>query len=119
MAHFAKLDKSNTVIKVHVVANAVITDENGNDDEQKGIDFLTGLHGNGWYKQTSYNGNFRKNYAGVGYTYDKGRDAFISPQNYPSWVLNEDTCKWESPTPHPDDGKVYNWDEGTTSWKEI
>ena len=119
MAHFAKLDKSNIVIKVHVVVNAVIADADGNDVEQKGIDFLTDLHGTGWYKQTSYNGTFRKNYAGIGYTYDGGRDAFISPQHYPSWVLNEDTCKWESPIPYPDDGKFYKWDESSSSWKEI
>ncbi len=119
MAHFARLDETNNVIRVHVLNNDVITDGDGNEQEQVGVDFLTQLHGGvGWYKQTSYNGNFRKNYAGVGYTYDKTRDAFIPPQPYPSWTLNEDTCLWDAPTPRPDDGKMYSWDETTLSWIE-
>ncbi len=68
--------------------------------------------------QTSYNGNFRKNYAGSGYTYDKVRDAFIAPQPYPSWTLVEATCQWEAPTPYPTDDKMYTWDEETTNWVE-
>jgi hypothetical protein len=117
MAHFARLDSTNNVIGVHVLNNEVITDNDGNEQEQVGIDFLTQLHGGvGWYKQTSYNGTFRKNYAGIGYTYDATRDAFILPQNYPSWILNEDTCQWESPVPYPDDGKKYSWDEDITNW---
>ena len=120
MAHFAKLDSVNNVIGVHVLNNEVITDSDGNEQEQVGIDFLTVLHEGGvWYKQTSYNGNFRKNYAGVGYTYDSTRDAFIAPQPYNSWTLNEDTCQYEAPAPHPDDDKMYTWDEETTNWKEI
>ena len=66
--------------------------------------------------QTSYNGNIRKNFAGIGYTYDLARDAFIAPKPYASWVLNETTCRWEAPTPYPDDGNSYSWDESTTSW---
>jgi hypothetical protein len=119
MAHYARLDEINKVIRVHVLNNDVITDSEGKEQEQVGVDFLTNHNGGvGWYKQTSYNGNFRKNYAGVGYTYDQARDAFIPPQPYPSWTLNEDTCLWDAPTPRPEDGKRYSWDEATTSWKE-
>ena len=120
MAHFAELDTTNNVIKVHVVNNEVITDADGNEQEQLGINFLTQLYNSaGWYKQTSYNRNFRKNYAGIGYTYDSQRDAFIAPQPYSSWTLNEDTCRWESPVPYPEDDKNYRWDETTTNWVEI
>ena len=120
MAHFAHLDSDNIVINVEVVNNEVITDENGIEQEQLGIDFLTQLHNsNGWYKQTSYNNNFRKNYAGVGMTYDKTRDAFIAPQPYPSWTLTESTCRWDAPVTMPDDGKAYTWDEDTTNWVEV
>jgi len=120
MAHFAKLDNSNKVIRVDVLSNVVITDENDVEQEQLGIDFLTNFYGGvGWYKQTSYNENFRKNFAGVGYTYDGTRDAFIAPQPYPSWTLNEDTCGWEPPIAHPGDGTFYEWDEATTNWVEI
>jgi len=120
MAHYAELNSTNIVLKVHAVNNQVIIDSDGNEQEQIGIDFLTKLNGGvGWYKQTSYNGKFRKNYAGIGYTYDKTRDAFIPPKPYSSWTLVEDTCRWEAPTDYPDDGKDYNWDEDTTSWKEI
>ena len=120
MAHFAELDENNNVTRVFVVNNDVITVD-GEESEQAGIEFLTKLHGGGWYKQTSYNNNFRKNYAGKGYIYDGTRDAFIAPQSYPSWVLNEDTCRWESPVPYPDsDGdERYMWDEETTNWIEI
>ena len=117
MAHFAKLDKDNKVLGVEVVVNSVITDNDGNEQEQLGINFLTQHNGGvGWYKQTSYNGTFRKNYAGVGYTYDATRDAFIPPQPYNSWTLNEDTCQYEAPVAYPDDDKMYNWDEATTNW---
>ncbi len=120
MAHFAKLDNSNKVIRVDALSNVVITDENDVEQEQLGIDFLTNLYGGvGWYKQTSYNENFRKNFAGVDYTYDGIRDAFIAPQTYPSWTLNEDTCRWEAPIAYPDDGKDYIWDEATTNWVEV
>ena len=119
MAHFARLDKDNKVIKVHVLSNAVITDEDGNEQEQLGIDFLSNLHGGEWWKQTSYNNNFRKNYAGVGYTYDKTRDAFIPPKPYLSWTLDEDTCRWDAPTAMPSDDKRYTWDEPNTKWIEV
>ena len=117
MAHFAQLDSTNNVIRVETVNNNVITDADGNEQEQVGIDFLTQHNGGvGWYKQTSYNGTFRKNYAGIGYTYDATRDAFIPPQPFPSWTLNEDTCQYDSPVPDPTDDKMYNWDEATTNW---
>jgi hypothetical protein len=119
MAHFARLDNYNTVVKVEVVNNEVITDADGNEQEQVGVDFLTTLYGGGWYKQTSYNGNFRKNYAGVGFTYDSERDAFIAPQPYSSWALDETTCQWEAPVPYPTDDLMYTWDEETTNWLEV
>jgi len=120
MSHFAQLDKTNNVINVHVVSNDVLIDSNGIEQEQLGIIFLTQFNGGvGWYKQTSYNGNFRKNYAGVGFTYDSVRDAFIPPQPYPSWTLVEDTCLWEAPVAMPTDDKMYKWDEDTTSWVEV
>ena len=117
MAHFAKLDEDNNVIAVHVVVNDVITID-GQESEQAGIDFLTNLYGHSSWKQTSYNGSFRKNYAGVGHIYDYARDAFIPPKPFNSWVLNEDTCIWEAPNQYPNDGKAYNWSELTTSWVE-
>ena len=118
MAHFAKLDENNNVLAVHVVNNDVITID-GNESEQAGIDFLTSLHGHTMWKQTSYNGNFRKNYAGVSFTYDTERDAFIAPQPYGSWTLNETTCQWESPVPYPTDGKQYGWFEPNQQWIEV
>jgi hypothetical protein len=117
MAHFAKLDENKNVLAVHVVVNDVITID-GNESEQAGIDFLTSLHGHTLWKQTSYNGTFRKNYAGIGYTYDYARDAFIPPKPYQSWILNENTCQWQAPVEKPNDGKNYNWSELTTSWSE-
>jgi hypothetical protein len=118
MAHFAKLDDNNVVLAVHVVNNDVITVD-GAESEQTGIDFLSDLHGHAKWKQTSYNGNIRKNYAGIGYTYDISRDAFIAPQPYPSWILNENTCQWECPIPYPTDGKRYAWFELNQQWIEI
>ena len=118
MAHFAKLDENNIVLAVHVVNNDVIT-VNGVESEQAGIDFLTQLHGHSSWKQTSYNDAFRKNYAAIGMSYDPSRDAFISESPFASWVLNEDTCKWEAPAPYPLDGKKYKWDEETLSWIEL
>lgn len=117
MAHFAKLE-NNIVAEVIVINNNELLDENGNEIEEKGIQFCQNLFGGIW-KQTSYNGSFRKNYAGIGYIYDEVRDAFISPKEYDSWVLNEETCQWEAPTPRPDDGKKYYWDEPTLSWLEM
>ena len=117
MAHFAKLDKNNIVLEVHVVNNDVLDTSN---EETSGIAFLTEWSGgySNW-KQTSYNGTFRKNYAGIGYEYDSIRDAFIAPKSFESWLLNEETCRWEAPVAMPTDGKIYNWDEATTSWVEV
>jgi hypothetical protein len=118
MAHFAQLDENNVVTQVIVVNNNELLDENGVEQESKGIAFCQSLLGGNW-KQTSYNSNIRKNYAGIGFTYDEGRDAFIAPKPYNSWSLNEDICIWEAPVSMPIDGKMYRWDEDTTSWVEI
>lgn len=110
MAHFAKVEDG-------IVTEVIVA-------EQDVID--SGLFGDGWV-QTSYNTHggqhpegcpLRKNYAGIGFAYDAERDAFIPPQSYPSWALNEDTCLWEAPSPYPDDGKLYVWDEETLAWVE-
>jgi hypothetical protein len=125
MAHFAQLE-NNIVTQVIVVNNQDILDENGQESEQKGIDFCSNLLGGTWL-QTSYNGNIRKNYASVGHTYDEGRDAFIAPKPYASWVLDQTTAQWKAPIDYPTktpvdystDEKKYTWDENTTSWKEL
>lgn len=117
MAHFAKLE-NNIITQVIVVSNQDILDENGQESEQKGIDFCSNLLGGTW-KQTSYNGKIRKNYAGVGYTYDEGRDAFIAPKPFASWVLDETIAQWKAPVDMPTDDKKYTWNEDTTSWKEL
>jgi len=118
MAHFAEINASNEVIRVVVVANNELLDGNGNEQESLGATFCNTLFGGTW-KQTSYNGNIRKNYAGIGFTYDSTRDAFIPPKPYASWTLNETTCLWEPPTAMPDDGNMYKWNESTTSWDQI
>jgi len=116
VAHFAQLDENNTVIQVIVVHNNELIMD-GKENETKGILFCKSLYGEETrWKQTSYNGTMRKNYAGFGYTYDAQRDAFIPPKPFNSWVLNETTCLWEAPTPYPTDGERYYWDEETTSW---
>lgn len=119
MAHFAKLDDNNVVISVCSVNNAVLEDENGVEQESKGIEFLTEWSGgySNW-KQTSYNLNFRKNYASMGDRYDPVLDAFIPQQPYPSWILNTQTCRYEPPVAFPNDGKLYHWDEDKLSWIE-
>ena len=119
MAHFAKLDENNVVLEVHVVHNNELLDENGVEQEQRGIDFLINWSG-GYtlWKQTSYNGRMRKNYAGIGYTYRADIDAFVPPKPFPSWLLNAQ-AQWEPPVAMPTDGKMYSWDEPTTSWVEI
>lgn len=119
MAHFARLDKYNVVTDIAVVDNDVLLDS-GTESEEKGIVFLT-LWSNGYYKwrQTSYNATFRKNYAGIGYTYDEIRDAFIAPKPYASWLLDDESCQWISPVAHPADGKMYAWHEPSTTWIEI
>ena len=116
MAHFAKLDENNVVVEVHVINNNELL-QDGVEYEAKGIQFLTDWSG-GYtkWKQTSYNNRIRKNYAGIGYTYDSARDAFISPKPFPSWVLNEETCQWGAPVAMPTDGQSYYWDEATISW---
>lgn len=115
MAHFAQLDENNVVTQVIVVHNNELM-ENGQESETKGIAFCQSLFGGNW-KQTSYNGTIRKNYAGIGYTYDPVRDAFIPPKPFDSWSLNEITFLWEPPVPMPSDNNRYYWDETTTSWK--
>jgi hypothetical protein len=121
MAHYSFLDENNLVTEVIV----------GKDEGEDGIDWEEhyGSFRNQTCKRTSYNTYggvhtnggtpFRKNYAGIGYTYDAQRDAFIPPQPFASWTLNESTAQWEAPTPMPDDGKMYSWDEATTSWIEV
>jgi hypothetical protein len=115
MAHFAQLDENNVVTQVIVVHNNELLDENGQEIEARGVAFCQSLLGGNW-KQTSYNGNIRKNYAGIGYTYDAQRDAFIAAKPYPSWLLNELTFQWDAPVPMPNDENRYTWDEPTTSW---
>jgi hypothetical protein len=128
MAHFAKLGSGN------IVENVVVVHNNEASTEEAGQAFLNSVYGtNDVWKQTSYNTRggkyynsdntlgdqskaFRKNYAGKGYIYDENRDAFIAPTPFNSWVLNEDTCRWESPIPYPTDGKMYSWNESTLTW---
>ena len=117
MAHFAQLDENNVVTQVIVVANKDTADANGVEKEYIGAAFCEKLFGGTW-KQTSYNGNFRKNYAGIGYTYNADIDAFVPPKPFPSWVLNNDTAQWEAPVPMPEGG-MYSWDEATGSWIEM
>ena len=118
MAHFAELDSNNVVLRVIVVSNADTSSADGTEKEYIGQAFCERLFGGDW-KQTSYNSNFRKNYAGIGFSYDEGRNAFIPPKPFASWTLNETTCQWDAPTPMPTDGKHYQWDESTTSWVEV
>ncbi len=114
MAHFAKLGVGNIIERVEVVSNDVAT------NEQTGVDFLNNLYGTrDTWKQTSYNGNIRKNFAGIGFTYDQTRDAFIPPKPFNSWTLDEDTCLWEAPVAYPDDDNEYTWNESTKQWDEV
>ena len=119
MASFAKIGLNNKVIAVHSVHNDILKDANGVEQEVLGVEFLTNLHGWAIWKQTSYNNNIRKNHAGIGYTYDEDRDAFIPKKPFNSWILNEDTCLWNSPVDMPDDGETYTWNETTISWDLI
>ena len=117
MAHFAQLNDTSIVLQVVVLNNETIQNLPFPDSEPVGVAFCQSLFGSTTvWKQTSYNANFRKNYAGIGYTYDPVLDAFIAPQPYPSWLLNTTTCQWQAPAPYPDDGKAYMWDEATLSW---
>jgi len=130
MAHFAKLDENNVVTQVIVVDNKDITDPHtGQEDEILGIAFCKKLLGGNW-KQTSYNGNMRTRYAGIGYSYNAGLDAFVPPQPHASWVLDNATANWESPLgaapaltdAETEAGSFYTWDEdayqadNTTGW---
>ena len=118
MAHYAQLDENNVVIQVIVVDNKDCADAHGVEKEHIGAAFCERLLGGTW-KQTSYNGKIRKNYAGIGYTYNSEIDAFVPPKPYASWTLNNDTAQWQAPGPMPQDGKMYGWDEETVSWKEL
>lgn len=115
MAHFAKLDETNTIVDVIVVNNDVIENLPFPESESIGVGFCQNLFGGNW-KQTSYNRSFRKNYASIGGMYDSNLDAFIPAKPYPSWLLNTNTCLWDAPVSYPDDGKRYLWDESTLSW---
>ena len=119
MAYFAKLDENNVVLEVLAVNNNELL-QDGVELEAKGIQFLIDWSGgySNW-KQTSYNRRIRKNYAAIGFTYDSARDAFISPQPFPSWVLNEETCHWDAPVAMPDDVQRYQWDESKTFWVAV
>ena len=111
MAHFAKLGKGNIIEQVVVVSNDIAT------TEQAGVEFLQNLYNTrDVWKQTSYNGNIRKNFAGIGFKYDQTRDAFIPPKPFDSWTLNETTCLWDPPVVKPDDGQRYNWNETNQTW---
>ena len=111
MAHFAEIDENNIVTRVLVVSD---------DQEHRGQEFLANdLVLGGLWIQTSYNSRIRKNYAGIGMSFDPVRDAFIAPQPFASWILDEETCRWEAPTPYPTDGLMYEWDETDTDWKAI
>ena len=118
MAHFAELDENNVVKRVIVVGNNDTSDAHGVEKEHIGAAFCERLLGGTW-KQTSYNGNMRKRYAGIGYTYDASLDAFIAPKPFASWTLNNTTADWEAPVAKPDDGKDYAWNESTLSWDEV
>jgi hypothetical protein len=120
MAHFAQLDENNIVTQVVVINDEDITDDNGVEQEFIGVEFCQSIFGqNTVWKQTSYNGNIRKNYAGIGDTYKEDIDAFIGPQPYPSWTLDEDIGQWEAPVPHPMDENLYTWNETTQQWDQV
>jgi len=117
MAHFAELDENNIVTKVVVINNNELLDGE-TESEAKGVEFCSTLFGHSNWMQTSYNNNMRKQFAGIGFTYDSDNDVFISPQPYPSWSL-DDNHDWQAPTPMPEDDKKYSWNEETQSWDEI
>lgn len=110
MAHFAEIDEAGIVLRVLVVPN----DEEHRGQQYLAVDLLLG----GRWIQCSYSGRIRKNYPGLGYTYDEERDAFIAPRPFPSWVLEEETCRWNPPVLYPTDGKIYVWDETGLRWVE-
>lgn len=117
MAHFCKLDENNIVTQVIVVDNKDCADANGVEKEYIGAAFCERLFGGTW-KQTSYNGNIRKNYAGIGYTYNADIDAFVAPKPYASWTLDAN-AQWQAPTAMPTDGKMYSWNEESQTWVEV
>jgi hypothetical protein len=129
MASFAKIGLNNKVIEIQSVVNEVLHDSNGIEQEVIGIDFLTKLTGYPVWKQTSYNTHggvhnnngtlLRKNHAGIGYTYDETRDAFIPPKPFNSWILNETTCQWEAPVSKPNDRSEYKWNENQQDWNLV
>jgi len=118
MAHFAKINLDNIVEQVIVINNSVLLDENEKENESKGVDFLNSVFGFAQWVQTSYNGNFRKQYAGVGYTYNSEKDKFITPQPFESWGLDSKD-DWQPPTPKPTDGDFYSWNEENQIWDLI
>lgn len=120
MAHFAKLDENNIVIHVSVIDNDRLLDENQTENEEAGIKYLKSIYGeNTKWKQTSYNGSFRKMYAGVGYSYDEEYDIFLPPKPFSSWHLNTELLEWEAPIPRPNlENKMYFWDEENQVWIE-
>jgi len=122
MAYFAKLGTGNIIETVISINNSVITDSNGIEQEQLGVDFINNLYNTrDVWKQTSYNGSFRKNYAGIGFQYDQTRDAFIPPKPHNSWILNEDTCLWNAPFAMPatelEENQYYSWNESIINWE--
>lgn len=119
MASFAQLDDDNVVLQVITVSNSDAPDPAPDNSEPLGQAFIESLGLTGRWIQTSYNGRFRKNYAGIGYTYDEIRDAFIPPQPYPSWLLDETTCLWQPPIPYPDDGGMWTWNEHLQQWEAV
>jgi hypothetical protein len=104
MSHFAKIENN-------IVTEVIVAEQDFINSGLVGDSFL--------WVQTSYNGNFRKNYAGIGFSYDATRDAFIPPKQYESWTLNEDSCQWEAPVAYPNDGNVYEWNESDQQWDEV
>ena len=117
MAHYAQIDENNIVTQVIVIDNKDTADANGVEKEYIGAAFCERLFGGTW-KQTSYNGNIRKNYAGIGYTYNADIDAFVPPKPYASWTLDAN-AQWQAPTAMPTDGKMYSWNEETLAWVEV
>lgn len=123
MAHFAELDNNNIVLRVVVINNNEILDDNLNESEELGIAFCKSLFGEATnWKQTSYNSKFRKHFAGKGSTYDASKDAFIPVKPFPSWVLNNTTCSWEAPVAFPSDADptvMYGWNEENKAWEKM
>lgn len=119
MAHFAKIGENGVVETVIVISNEDIIDENGDESEQIGQALCLRIAGSGNWVQTSYNGNFRYNYAFIGGHYDADAEAFYEPRPFDSWTLNTDTYRWEAPIQYPDDGAEYRWDEFTSNWQQI